>query len=350
MKKRFAALLVSLTMAACMTACGDVSSKTDESRTEGSSQAQMGSTTSETVSDSQSSSESETETVSETTQTQDESTASGEQTSAGGDDSSSQAETAASADGKDETSKAESKADSESESSSEKVTQGTTAQQTTQATTQTVRATTRQTTAATTKATTIATTKATTKVTAKQTTKATVRVTAKQSNNSNVKPSGLTRLEDAVWELSFHGKDTNTMYLNIVRDELIKYGQAYCKSNPACFKLFTINTKLYPYYDKNGKPLYAGCDMKGNVIAVGSNVEFPYDEIDAPFNYSTSQERLQDCRSFINRMKLLIERVLCNALNHGIANMEWYITYGFEAAGTDWVVMAHIPDGEWVEF
>ena len=198
----------------------------------------------------------------------------------------------------------------------------------------------------------IVTTKATQKptVTAKQTTKATVRVTAKQSNNSNVKPSGLTRLEDAVWELSFHGKDTNTMYLNIVRDELIKYGQAYCKSNPACFKLFTINTKLYPYYDKNGKPLYAGCDMKGNVIAVGSNVEFPYDEIDAPFNYSTSQERLQDCRSFINRMKLLIERVLCNALNHGIANMEWYITYGFEAAGTDWVVMAHIPDGEWVEF
>ena len=198
----------------------------------------------------------------------------------------------------------------------------------------------------------IVTTKATQKpiVTAKQTTKATVRVTAKQSNNSNVKPSGLTRLEDAVWELSFHGKDTNTMYLNIVRDELIKYGQAYCKSNPACFKLFTINTKLYPYYDKNGKPLYAGCDMKGNVIAVGSNVEFPYDEIDAPFNYSTSQERLQGCRSFINRMKLLIERVLCNALNHGIANMEWYITYGFEAAGTDWVVMAHIPDGEWVEF
>ena len=193
-------------------------------------------------------------------------------------------------------------------------------------------------------------TKATVKVTAKPTTKATVKTTPKQSNNSNVKPSGLTRLEDAVWELSFHGKDTNTTYLNIVRDELIKYGQAYCKSNPACFKLFTINPKLYPYYDKNGKPLYAGCDMKGNVISVGSNVEFPYDEIDAPFNYSTSQERLQGCRSFINRMKLLIERVLCNALNHGIANMEWYITYGFEAAGTDWVVMAHIPDGKWVEF
>ena len=174
--------------------------------------------------------------------------------------------------------------------------------------------------------------------------------TARQNTNSNVKPSGLTRLEDAVWELSFYGKDQNTTYLNIVREELIKYGQAYCKSNPACFKLFTINTKLYPYYDKDGKPLYAACDMKGRNIAVGSSVEFPYDEINAPFNYTTSQERLQACRAFINRMKLLIERVLCNALHHGIANMEWYITYGFEAAGTDWVVMAHMPDGKTILF
>ena len=174
--------------------------------------------------------------------------------------------------------------------------------------------------------------------------------TVRQNTNSNVKPSGLTRLEDAVWELSFYGKDQNTTYLNIVREELIKYGQAYCKSNPACFKLFTINTKLYPYYDKDGKPLYAACDMKGRNIAVGSSVEFPYDEINAPFNYTTSQERLQACRAFINRMKLLIERVLCNALHHGIANMEWYITYGFEAAGTDWVVMAHMPDGKTILF
>ena len=174
--------------------------------------------------------------------------------------------------------------------------------------------------------------------------------TVRQNTNSNVKPSGLTRLEDAVWELSFYGKDQNTTYLNIVREELIKYGQAYCKSNPACFKLFTINTKLYPYYDKDGKPLYAACDMKGRNIAVGSSVEFPYDEINAPFNYTTSQERLQACRAFINRMKLLIERVLCNALHHGIANMEWDITYGFEAAGTDWVVMAHMPDGKTILF
>ena len=174
--------------------------------------------------------------------------------------------------------------------------------------------------------------------------------TARQNTNSNVKPSGLTRLEEAVWELSFYGKDQNTTYLIIVREELIKYGQAYCKSNPACFKLFTINTKLYPYYDKDGKPLYAACDMKGRNIAVGSSVEFPYDEINAPFNYTTSQERLQACRAFINRMKLLIERVLCNALHHGIANMEWYITYGFEAAGTDWVVMAHMPDGKTILF
>ena len=178
----------------------------------------------------------------------------------------------------------------------------------------------------------------------------TTTTTAKANTNSNVKPRGMTRLEDAVWELSFRGKDKNTTYLNIVREELIKYGQAYCKSNPDCFKLFTINTKLYPYYDKDGKPLYAACDMKGRNIAVGSNVEFPYDEVDSPFDYATPQERLQDCRSFIKRMQLLIERVLCNALSHGIANMEWYITYGFEAAGTDWVVMAHMPDGKTILF
>ena len=178
----------------------------------------------------------------------------------------------------------------------------------------------------------------------------TTTTTAKANTNSNVKPSGMTRLEDAVWELSFRGKDKNTTYLNIVREELIKYGQAYCKSNPACFKLFTINTKLYPYYDKDGKPLYAACDMKGRNIAVGSNVEFPYDEMDSPFDYATPQERLQHCKAFINRMQLLIERVLCNALHHGIANMEWYITYGFEAMGTDWVVMAHMPDGKTILF
>ena len=178
----------------------------------------------------------------------------------------------------------------------------------------------------------------------------TTTTTAKANTNSNVKPSGMTRLEDAVWELSFRGKDKNATYLNIVRDELIKYGQAYCKSNPACFKLFTINTKLYPYYDKDGKPLYAACDMKNRNIAVGSNVEFPYDEMDSPFDYATPQERLQHCKAFINRMQLLIERVLCNALHHGIANMEWYITYGFEAMGTDWVVMAHKPDANRVYF
>ena len=201
------------------------------------------------------------------------------------------------------------------------------------------------------------TSKATVKTTAKPVTTTTKKVvtttTAKQNTISYEKPSGLTRLEDAVWELHTPKNHYNVTYRNIVRDELIKYGQAYCKSNPECFKYFTLNTKLYPYYDKNGKPLYAPCDMKGNVIAVGSNVEFPDDDHISCFSsYAevTQSERLSTVRSFINRMYLLIERVLCNALRHGIANMEWYITYGDEYYGIDWNVMAHIPDGDWIEF
>lgn len=224
----------------------------------------------------------------------------------------------------------------------------TTSESTTTTTSQTVSITSKVNTQASTKAAQKSVVTTTTTTTTKKS--VTTTTTTKANTNSNVKPSGMTRLEDAVWELSFRGKDKNTTYLNIVRDELIKYGQAYCKSNLECFKYFTVNNKLYPYYDKDGKPLYAACDMKNRNIAVGSNVEFPYDEMDAPFDYATSQERLQHCKAFINRMKLLIARVLCNALSHGIANMEWYITYGFEAMGTDWVVMAHIPDGDWIEF
>lgn len=195
--------------------------------------------------------------------------------------------------------------------------------------------------------------KSTAKPVTTTTAKKAVTTTTAANTASNNKPSGLTRLEDAVWELFTVQNHNNVLYRNIVRDELIKYGQAYCKSNPECFKHFTVNTKLYPYYDKNGKPLYAPCDMVGNVIAVGSDVEFPYDEnlpCFSPYAETTQSARLAAVRSFISGMKLLIERVLCNALSHGIANMEWYITYGDEYCGIDWNVMAHIPDGDWIEF
>lgn len=184
------------------------------------------------------------------------------------------------------------------------------------------------------------TTKATVKTTTQATTKATTKATA---TASYAKPKGMTRLEDAVWELSYYGNNTNTKYLEIVREELLKYGQDYCKKNEK-LKGYEINKTMYPYYDKNGKPLYAPFDKKGNHLAIGSDVEFPYDEHFTPFNYKTAEERLIDCRGFISGMHLYIERVLCNSMRHGVKNMQWYITYGQESSGMCWTVMSGFPE------
>lgn len=175
----------------------------------------------------------------------------------------------------------------------------------------------------------------TTKATTKQTTKAT-----SSTSSSTTKPTGLTRLESSVWEMSFWNYDEK--YLKIVREELIKYGQEFCKQRNA--PKYQVNSKMYPYYDKNGKPLYAPCDKNGNVIAVGSKVEFPYDEHFVGSNYKTSDERLSGCRAFINGMYLYIERVICNSFRHGLEDMQWNITYGFEPAGICWTVMTGFPD------
>jgi hypothetical protein len=101
---------------------------------------------------------------------------------------------------------------------------------------------------------------------------------------------------------------------------------------------------MYPYYDKNGKPLYAPCDMRGNTIAVGSMVEFPYDEHYGASGYNNVNDRLNDVRGFINGMHLYIERVICNSFRHGIENINWNITYGYEPAGICWTVMTGFPD------
>ena len=197
-----------------------------------------------------------------------------------------------------------------------------------------------------TQSTTRAATKATTKATTKSTTKATTPKTTTPSS-STTKPAGLTRLESAVWDISLDYGITFENYrsnknLAIIREELIKYGQAFCKQRNA--PKYVVNPKMYPYYDKNGKPLYAPCDMRGNTIAVGSMVEFPYDEHEIPSSYSTAQERLSGVRAFINAMQLYVERVICNSFRHGLEDMNWNITYGYEYCGICWTVMTGFPD------
>ena len=197
-----------------------------------------------------------------------------------------------------------------------------------------------------TQSTTRAATKATTKATTKSTTKATTPKTTTPSS-STTKPAGLTRLESAVWDISLDYGITFENYRNnknlaIIREELIKYGQAFCKQRNA--PKYVVNPKMYPYYDKNGKPLYAPCDMRGNTIAVGSMVEFPYDEHYGASGYNNVNDRLNDVRGFINGMYLYIERVICNSFRHGIENINWNITYGYEPAGICWTVMTGFPD------
>lgn len=182
----------------------------------------------------------------------------------------------------------------------------------------------------------------TTKTTTKQTTKAT-----SSTSSPTAKPTGLTKLESAVWDISLDYSITYNNYrsnknLAIIREELIKYGQEFCKQRNA--PKYQVNSKMYPYYDKNGNPLYAPCDMKGNNIAVGSKVEFPYDEHEIPSSYSTAQERLSGVRAFIKAMQLYIERVICNSFRHGLENMQWNITYGYEYCGICWTVMTGFPD------
>ena len=189
----------------------------------------------------------------------------------------------------------------------------------------------------------------TTKATTKATTKPTVPNVSiaswdKSDPSSFIKPAGLTRLQDAVWEVSKfnYTESYNDKYLNIIREELIKYGQAYCKQKGAT--KYTVNPKMYPYYDKNGKPLLVPTDKNNNVIAVGSLVEFPYDEHFHGYSYfKSAKQRMDEVDGFIFAMQLYIERVICNSFRHGMEDIQWNITFGFEN-GITWTVMTGFPD------
>ena len=244
---------------------------------------------------------------------------------------------------KKESSFSENDSSSKTESTTKKVDSSSSGDTTSKTTTKTSSNTTSK---AVTQSATRAATKVTTKATTKSTTKATTPKTTTPSS-STTKPAGLTRLESAVWDISLDYGITFENYrsnknLAIIREELIKYGQAFCKQRNA--PKYVVNPKMYPYYDKNGKPLYAPCDMRGNTIAVGSMVEFPYDEHEIPSSYSTAQERLSGVRAFINAMQLYIERVICNSFRHGLEDMNWNITYGYEYCGICWTVMTGFPD------
>ena len=194
------------------------------------------------------------------------------------------------------------------------------------------------------------TTKVTTKTTTKATTKATTKPTVpnvyivpgdKSDPSSFIKPAGLTRLQDAVWEVSKYNYDEKNY--KIIREELIKYGQEYCKQKGAT--KYTVNPKMYPYYDKNGKPLMVPTDKNNNVIAVGSLVEFPYDEHFSGYGYFKSvSHRMESVDGFIFAMQLYIERVICNSFRHGMEDIQWNITYGMENSGICWTVMTGFPD------
>ena len=310
MLKRLSAFILALTML-CVTACSNDNSS-DTSKADSSSSV----------------SEQETDSSSDDSDNSSETDSSTKDSDSSEDDSSSKAEST--------TKKVDS---SSSGDTSSKTTTNTTANTTPAVVTQPTQRTT-------TKATTRTTTKTTTKATTKATTKPTVPniyiVPGDKSDPSSfIKPAGLTRLQDAVWEVSKYNYDEK--YYKIIREELIKYGQEYCKQKGAT--KYTVNPKMYPYYDKNGKPLMVPTDKNNNVIAVGSLVEFPYDEHFGGYGYFKSvSHRMESVDGFIFAMQLYIERVICNSFRHGMEDIQWNITYGMENSGICWTVMTGFPD------
>ena len=310
MLKRLSAFILALTML-CVTACSNDNSS-DTSKADSSSSV----------------SEQETDSSSDDSDNSSEADSSTKDSDSSEDDSSSKAEST--------TKKVDS---SSSGDTSSKTTTKTTANTTPAVVTQpTHRTTTKATTRTTTKTTTKATTKATTKPTAPN---VSIASWDKSDPSSFIKPAGLTRLQDAVWEMSKYNYDDKN--LKIIREELIKYGQEYCKKKGAT--KYVVDPKMYPYYDKNGKPLLVPTDKNNNVIAVGSLVEFPYDEHDGGYSYfKSAAQRMESVNGFINAMHLYIERVICNSFRHGMEDIQWNITYGLENSGICWTVMTGFPD------
>ena len=169
----------------------------------------------------------------------------------------------------------------------------------------------------------------TTKTTTKQTTKATTKATTKITTSKIVKPSNLTRYEDALWEVTVNGNysKTNTKYLEIIRQEAIKYAQnGYIKQYYNALGGFEVNSKMYPFI-KNGKPYYVY--EKG---IVNSDVEF--DDADIMYGktyYSNTSEALYNIKAQINITDRLIARILANACRHGEPDIQWNLTYGISS-------------------
>jgi hypothetical protein len=165
----------------------------------------------------------------------------------------------------------------------------------------------------------------TTKTTTKQTTKATTKATTKITTSKIVKPSNLTRYEDALWEVMVNKNysKTNTKYLEIIRQEAIKYAQnGWIKQYYDAVGGFEVNSKMYPFI-KNGKPYYVY--EKG---IVNSNVEFDDMNPMGGCDTSSTEAAMSEVKSAIRSLDVMIAHQLANACRHGEPDIQWNLTYG----------------------
>ena len=165
----------------------------------------------------------------------------------------------------------------------------------------------------------------TTKTTTKQTTKATTKATTKITTSKIVKPSNLTRYEDALWEVMVNKNysKTNTKYLEIIRQEAIKYAQnGYIKQYYSALGKFEVNSKMYPFV-KNGKPYYVY--EKGIVNAA---VEFDDMNPMGGCDTSSTEAAMSEVKSAIRSLDVMIAHQLANACRHGEPDIQWNLTYG----------------------
>lgn len=165
----------------------------------------------------------------------------------------------------------------------------------------------------------------TTKTTTKQTTKATTKATTKITTSKIVKPSNLTRYEDALWEVMVNKNysKTNTKYLEIIRQEAIKYAQnGWIKQYYDAVGGFEVNSKMYPFV-KNGKPYYVY--EKGIVNAL---VEFDDMNPMGGCDTSSTEAAMSEVKAEIHCLDVMIAHQLANACRHGEPDIQWNLTYG----------------------
>ena len=116
---------------------------------------------------------------------------------------------------------------------------------------------------------------------------------------------------------------TNTKYLEIIRQEAIKYAQnGYIKQYYSALGKFEVNSKMYPFV-KNGKPYYVY--EKGIVNAA---VEFDDMNPMGGCDTSSTEAAMSEVKSAIRSLDVMIAHQLANACRHGEPDIQWNLTYG----------------------